>query len=197
LLVFILKKKAKMAMKAVGWLSNNLGWNISGRSQAPPDAPSEGQPHQQPAETQPVGSPTQLERYMSNVSSVVFGGSGQQQAQSSNPFANIGGSNEQQQQKVDEVDNAELDEQGLPKTRNWYYYDEALQRWNVHPNAPASVKAEYAERLRQEEEEKNKAMRFPEPPPPPPPSFNPAAMQARTPLVPQYAIPTYFNEKQD
>ena len=186
-----------MAMKAVGWLSNNLGWNISGRSQSSSDAPQLSQ--QQPAEGQPTGSPTQLERYMSNVSSVVFGGSGsqQQQPQSSNPFANIGGSDAAQSQVADEVDNAELDEQGLPKTRNWYYYDEALQRWNVHPNAPASVKAEYAERLRQEEEEKNKAMRFPEPPPPPPPSFNPAALQARTPLVPQYAIPTYFNEKQD
>lgn len=182
-------------MKAVGWLSNNLGWNISGRSEAPTEQQQQ-QSSDAPQQQQPAGSPTQLERYMSSVSSVVFGNSGsqQQQAASSNPFANIGGSDTNQQQQFDEVDNAELDEQGLPKTRNWYYYDEALQRWNVHPNAPASVKAEYAERLRLEEEEKNKATRFPEPPPPPPPSFNPAAIPARSPLVPQYAVPEYFKQ---
>lgn len=184
-----------MAMKAVGWLSNNLGWNISGRSQQ-----QDPQQHQQApssAEPPPVASPTPLEQYMSNVSNIVFGG-GAGSAASSNPLANIQDDPQQQQQAlVDDVEHAELDEQGLPKTRNWYYFDEALNRWNVHPNAPASVKAEFAERLRQEEEEKNKAMRFPEPPPPPPPSFNPAAVPARSPLVPQYAVPTYFNEKQD
>jgi hypothetical protein len=187
--------KEKMAMKAVGWLSNNLGWNISGRADPQPQQQSSAPVEQ----NQPAGTPTQLERYMASVSNVVFGGDGGSGSTSASlhPFANIGG-NETPKQTVDEVvEHVELDEQGLPKTRNWYYYDEALGRWNVHPDAPQSVKAEFAERLRQEEEEKNKAARFPEPPPPPPPSFNPAAVPARSPLVPQYAVPTYFNEKQD
>jgi hypothetical protein len=175
-------KVEKMAMKAVGWISQSLGWNISGRGEGKVE---EGQPAPAPA----VSSPTAVDAYLAQVSSVVFGtGSSANAAtsSSSNPFSG-----------EEDIEKVELDEQGLPKSRNWYYYDEALGRWNVSPDAPKKVKDEHAERLRQEEEERNKLGRFPDPPPPPPPAFNPAAFTAaRSPLVPQYAVPTYF-DKQD
>lgn len=196
-----------MAMKAVGWLSQNLGWNISGRptatgddgSIAPPTVVNEGCS----APTTQVGVAPVFETYLSHVSNAVFGttNGASSPTASSNPFAAAVGdcaSSSGNSTQRDVVENAELDEQGLPKTRNWYYYDEVLGRWNVSPDAPQSVQEEFAERLRQEEAAKNKAVAFPEPPPPPPPAFNASAFQVqRAPLTPQYAVPTYFNTKLD
>lgn len=191
-------------MKAVGWLSQNLGWNIAGRpnsTAADPTAVEGAIPTA--ASHSPTGTATNngvavIEGYLSHVSSVVFGsGGGAESAQGSNPFAAAVADCNSQQGARDVVENAELDEQGLPKTRNWYYYDDALGRWNVSSAAPQSVKDEFEERLRQDEIAKNKAIAFPEPPPPPP-AFSAAALQPqRAPLTPQYAIPSYFNAKED
>ena len=36
---------------------------------------------------------------------------------------------------------------GLPQTRDWYFYDETKKRWEPTPHAPDWVKAEHAAKL--------------------------------------------------
>lgn len=190
---FLDSEESGMAMKAVGWLSQNLGWNISGRGSGPQSPAQQTEPTEAEACFGSLARPQSgVDTYLSKISSVVFGpdGTSAPQAAGSSATASSAANNN------DDIDNAELDEQGLPKSRNWYYYDESLGRWNVAPDAPQKIKDEYAARLKMEEEEKLRANRIPEPPPPPPPTFNAAAFTAqRSPLVPQYAVPTYFGKE--
>ncbi|KAG5475350.1 hypothetical protein LSCM1_03463 [Leishmania martiniquensis] len=93
-------------------------------------------------------------------------------------------------------DRPELDENGLPVTRNWYYYDTQLGRWTVSRDAPESVQREYYEKL----EEANRERMGEKKAGPPPPA---AATRGPPPLLgapgrghggggPQYAVPDYF-----
>ncbi|KPI87679.1 hypothetical protein ABL78_3217 [Leptomonas seymouri] len=112
-------------------------------------------------------------------------------------------------------DNPELDENGLPLTKNWYYFDRELGRWTVSADAPQSVQREYYEQLQEAERERlgQKTVVAPPPPPlaaqrplasvsggaPPPPQSTKAAPGglfgaggARGSHSPQYALPDYF-----
>nr|CAJ2475748.1 unnamed protein product [Leishmania braziliensis] len=96
-------------------------------------------------------------------------------------------------------DTPELDESGLPVTRNWYYYDAQLGRWTVSRDAPDSVQREYYEKL--EEVERGQLGQKTVAPPPPPP---PTATAGRSPPLLgatggargghslHYALPDYF-----
>ena len=191
-----------MALQAVGWLSKSLGLNIAGRSTDDESSTATtvpanstgvaGQAQQEPENYFGAAQqhrPSAVETYMSQMSSLVFGTApGQQQESSKSAQAS--------QPSRDVVENCEVDEQGLPKSRNWYYYDKSLGRWNVAPDAPEQIKKEHAERLRQEEEEKSGVKAFPAPPPPPPP-MSPFGSIARSPITPQYAMPSYFQTTTD
>jgi hypothetical protein len=182
-----------MALQAVGWLSKSLGINIAGRSDEA--AAASASPPVPQDDTNYFGvrqapQPSALNLYMSTVSEMMFGGaSGQSKPDQQRSV---------QASRGDVVEQCEVDEQGLPVARNWYYYDQALGRWNVAPDAPEPIKREFAERLRLEEEERsgNKAALAPPPPPPPPPPpmspFGPPGGTARSPVTPQYAMPSYF-----
>ncbi|KPA80938.1 hypothetical protein ABB37_04334 [Leptomonas pyrrhocoris] len=116
-------------------------------------------------------------------------------------------------------DGPELDENGLPVTKNWYYFDANLGRWTVSADAPQSVQREYYEQLEEAEKERTgqRTILAPPPPPPPPPAGMqrpPASMNVGAPPPPpgaksvpgglfggggahvgrgpQYALPDYF-----
>ncbi|KAK7198109.1 hypothetical protein NESM_000767300 [Novymonas esmeraldas] len=104
----------------------------------------------------------------------------------------------------------ELDENGLPVTRNWYYYDAQLGRWTVSRDAPENVQREYYEKLEEAERERLGQKTVVAPPPPPPPGGvhrNAAGAGALPPPPgsghaglfggggghgPHYAVPDYF-----
>ncbi|CAJ1989981.1 protein of unknown function - conserved [Leishmania donovani] len=93
-------------------------------------------------------------------------------------------------------DNPELDENGLPVTRNWYYYDAQLGRWTVSRDAPESVQQEYYEKLEEAERERLGQKKVGPPPPTaiaggPPPLLG-AAGGGHGSQSPHYAIPDYF-----
>ncbi|CBZ28213.1 conserved hypothetical protein [Leishmania mexicana MHOM/GT/2001/U1103] len=93
-------------------------------------------------------------------------------------------------------DNPELDENGLPVTRNWYYYDAQLGRWTVSRDAPESVQREYYEKLEEAERERLGQKKVAPPPPTaiaggPPPLLG-GAGGGRGSQCPHYAIPDYF-----
>ncbi|KAG5475870.1 hypothetical protein CUR178_03583 [Leishmania enriettii] len=93
-------------------------------------------------------------------------------------------------------DNPELDENGLPVTRNWYYYDAQLGRWTVSRDAPDSVQREYYEKLEEAERERMGPKKVLPPPRPviargPPPLLG-AAGRGHCGSSPQYAVPDYF-----
>ncbi|CAG9576718.1 conserved hypothetical protein [Leishmania major strain Friedlin] len=93
-------------------------------------------------------------------------------------------------------DNPELDENGLPVTRNWYYYDVQLGRWTVSRDAPESVQQEYYEKLEEAERERLGQKKVGPPPPAaiaggPPPLLG-AAGGGHGSQSPHYAIPDYF-----
>ncbi len=46
-----------------------------------------------------------------------------------------------------DADGAEIDENGLPVGRDWYYYDTTLGRYNVKPDAPAHIREENARQV--------------------------------------------------
>ncbi|KAH8619088.1 hypothetical protein ERJ75_000192500 [Trypanosoma vivax] len=148
-----------MSLKAVGWLSTKLGIDISGRN-------SDTASHCSVA-----GTSSTLGTCFNKLNDAVFGsnnndGFGKGSDVFEAPFANTGSSNRLPQSP----DNVELDENGLPVSKNWYYFDEKLGRWNVSPEAPDSIKAEFQQRLQEEENERTgKNVVLPPPPPPPPP----------------------------
>ncbi|KAG5501466.1 hypothetical protein JKF63_03295 [Porcisia hertigi] len=95
----------------------------------------------------------------------------------------------------------QIDENGLPVTQNWYYYDEQLGRWTVSRDAPESVQREYYEKLQEAERERQGQQTVGLPPPPPPGSATLAG--GPPPLLgtsvttpggqgPHYALPDYF-----
>ncbi len=86
---------------------------------------------------------------------------------------------------------AEVDANGLPTSRDWYYYDEQKKRWEPTPHAPDYIKAEHAEKVKAAEEEALGIKKFPDPPPPPPPAST-ASPVFRSPVAPQYVTPSYF-----
>ena len=171
-------------MHAVRWLGQNLGVDISGRSGASPSTTSPGTVGAQQTDLRSISNSSSVEAYFSKVSNVIFG----QQA--------APGAGEEAPKCCEDV---ELDENGLPVSKNWYYFDPQLQRWNVAPDAPQRVKDEFAQRLREEDDERTGAKKFPDPPPPPPPpTFAPGAFTSvRSPVTPQYAMPTYFSPIHD
>jgi hypothetical protein len=93
----------------------------------------------------------------------------------------------------------EVDANGLPVGRNWYYYDEELKRFNVHPSAPEHIKAEHARQVAAMEAEKScqgsPTVAPPPPPPPmlPPPGSAPNASPPPRANGPQYADAGFFN----
>ncbi|GET89764.1 hypothetical protein, conserved [Leishmania tarentolae] len=93
-------------------------------------------------------------------------------------------------------DNPELDENGLPLTRNWYYYDTQLGRWTVSGDAPESVQREYYAKLEEAEEERLGQKKVAPPPPASvaggPPTLLGATVCGHGSQSPQYAIPDYF-----
>lgn len=158
-----------MALQAVGWLSSKLGVNMTGKGE-PKNSTDGG------AETQRGGGGGVLDV----ISDTVFGASGS-------------GEN-----KRYAADGTEVDEQGLPVGRDWYYYDETLGRFNVRPDAPAEVREEHARQVAAYEAEKNGASQAVAPPPPPPPppvaaGAAPPPMMARPAGSPQYADAGYFS----
>jgi hypothetical protein len=202
-----------MALHAVGWLSKSLGINIAGRSDGsanPSASTTSGDGGAIPSNrTQPPPAddndyfgaaarprPSAFEAYVSQMSNMVFGGDAIAQQRPPGAANPSGGG------AKDLVEHCEVDEQGLPIARNWYYYDQALGRWNVAPDAPEPIQREFAERLRHEEAaQRNSGAQVlaPPPPPPPPPSgpgspFGPptGSGYARSPVTPQYAMPSYF-----
>lgn len=117
----------------------------------------------------------------------------------------------------DAGENPELDENGLPVTRNWYFFDPNLGRWTVSADAPQSVQREYYEQLEEAERERLGQKTVVAPPPPPPPMGSGAVPRpiksgapppppgtraapgglfgaggARGGQGPQYAVPDYF-----
>lgn len=87
----------------------------------------------------------------------------------------------------------ELDENGLPKSRDWYHYNEELKRFEPTPNAPEWVKAEHAEKVRAMEAEARGENKVTVAPPPPPPPGGFAAAPMRSPNAPQYADAGFFS----
>lgn len=156
-----------MALEALGWLGGKLGVSFAAKKdeQAPP--PSSG-----------------IEQAFSQLNDKVFGGD---QAPDQERSAAPAASAEQQ-------DVVELDEYGLPKGRDWYFYNDEKRHWDVRPHAPEWVKREHAMKLAEEERARNEPKKFPAPPPPPMLSVNAAQFSggARSPLTPQYAVPTFF-----
>jgi len=133
-----------MALHAVGWLSGKLGVDITGQSKKKEDP---------------------KEDVFGALGDAVFGGGGDEQPGAS---TSSGGG----RPKRVAADGTEVDEQGLPVGRDWYYYDKALGRFNVHDDAPAHIKEEHAAKVAAFEAEKagKTAAVAPPPPPPPPPA---------------------------
>ncbi|CCW71081.1 unnamed protein product [Phytomonas sp. Hart1] len=118
---------------------------------------------------------------------------------------------------VDEAVNNELDENGLPVTQNWYYYDKQMGHWNVSPDAPEAVRQKHIEKLRAEANRMDPTQVTLPPPPPmmgspntngpnsPPRPGDAATKGLFTPAVtneggipnrvtgPRYSVPDYFN----
>ena len=95
-------------------------------------------------------------------------------------------------------DGTEVDDQGLPVGRDWYYYDEQLGRFSVRPEAPAHIREEHARQVAAMEAERagiKTEVAPPPPPPPPPPSDSASPLPARLPHAPQYADSGFFSGK--
>lgn len=103
-------------------------------------------------------------------------------------------------------ENTDIDENGLPVSKNWYSYNKELRRWDVTPEAPESIKREHAQKLREAEEDRLGLHRVAPPPPPSgagprAPGMHGAPQQSMfgglaggpRPAGPQYAVPDFFN----
>eukprot|EP00796_Vickermania_ingenoplastis_P008693 gene8693-6114_t len=103
-------------------------------------------------------------------------------------------------------ENSEIDENGLPVSKNWYYFNPQTNRWDVSQDAPQAVRDEYYQQLAAVEAERSgQAPAVPPPPPPPagglPPHpgagraggsiFQCHSSGARV-AAPQYAAPSFF-----
>ncbi|KAH9593039.1 hypothetical protein LSM04_006015 [Trypanosoma melophagium] len=182
-----------MSLQAVGWLSSKLGINIDGRNDADEKNPA--------FPSHFTGSGSTLDTYLHKINNAVFGrdidappssfaaavgldgGSSTNDSTPGNRGADNTGSGSRGGEDV------ELDENGLPVSKNWYYYDKELSRWNVSPEAPPHIKQEFERRLKEEEEEREGRNVIPPPPPPPPPlpppssSSLPSSSAATTPMA--------------
>ena len=174
-----------MSLQAVGWLSKSLGLNVAGR------APEEDGGGMEKTETTnqdgvddlfgaPKPTATQrLGRLVGTMGQYVFG------ASSEEPTAAAPAKPKHEDDTVD------FDENGLPRTRNWYVYDDASQCWVVTDDAPENVKREYELKKKAIEEERlglKKAVA----PPPPPPVGGIMGGQNRAMPTNQYAAQDYF-----
>lgn len=113
--------------------------------------------------------------------------------------------------------NNEVDENGLPVSKNWYEFNAQLGRWDVTPDAPPEVRQDFYEQLQAEEEAKRRralaaaggedgtagVMLVP-PPPPPSSSWQngegrgdsggaTGARRVASMRAPLYAVPSYFS----
>ena len=174
-----------MAFQAVSWLSGALGVDITGRDRKAQNAQQGGQQGGQNGDGGDV---------FSSIGDTVFG-------TSSGPKRRYA------------ADGTEIDDQGLPVGRDWYYYDKDLGRMNVREDAPQAIKDEHAAAVAQMEAEKSGKTAVVAPPPPPPPPMQAGApgspaqgspgalppppptggMAARVPSSPQYADGGYFS----
>ena len=188
-----------MAYEAFGWLGSKVGVDFTGKKkqqQSDASAPAT-QSSQQSGGT----------GFFSKVNDAVFGTAETQRDDSTgdsglDAFMNVDGKGpggEQatpaRQPVVDtgDPDNAPVDENGLPLSRNWYVYNDDLKRWDVTPEAPAWVKKEHEERLKEQMAPKSP---LPPPPPPPPPPLGAGSPVVRkAPTTPQYAPTDYFGSK--
>ena len=91
--------------------------------------------------------------------------------------------------------NGEVDANGLPVGRDWYYYDHDLKRFSVRPEAPQHIRDEHAQLVANMEARKLQQAAAPLPPPPPPPSGGGVSHAAapRLPASPQYADSGFFS----
>eukprot|EP00758_Cryptobia_borreli_P005200 Tbor_TRINITY_DN4773_c0_g3::TRINITY_DN4773_c0_g3_i1::g.17040::m.17040 len=208
-----------MSMQALGWLGKSLGVNISGRSTdtsndkplgqvTVDEAPSNpqdtvyrqhtlGTDTAQPTITQLMGG------VMNTIGNAVFGSA------SSSDVGHTGlasfGNDDQcassfnqpksQEMKPTHVDDTvDFDENGLPKTRNWYRYDESEKKWIVTDDAPEDVRKEYEEKQRERENERLGIKKVIGPPPPPGQTIS-SAMSPNMGTIGslQYADNNFFN----
>ncbi len=143
-----------MALQAVGWLSQKLGVDVTGRNKTE-EAKSD---------------------VFAGLSETVFG------------------SSEQGNKRVT-ADGTEVDENGLPVGRDWYYYDAELKRFNVRPDAPQHIRDEHARQVAALEAASQGTTETPAPPPPPPPPAAPttSSPMSRNTSAPQYADTGFFS----
>ncbi|KEG11606.1 hypothetical protein DQ04_02451080 [Trypanosoma grayi] len=168
-----------MSLQAVGWLSSKLGINIDGRTDASEDKTTEALSHHAFA-----GTAAKFDMCLHKINDAVFGRDNENNASSGGGGESVlAGINTSSPGNGDEV---ELDENGLPISKNWYYFDKELNRWNVSPDAPAHIKQEYEHRLKEEEDEREGRNVPPPPPPPPPPMSMPGGR------APMYASSGHF-----
>ncbi|SCU71210.1 uncharacterized protein TEOVI_000279000 [Trypanosoma equiperdum] len=150
-----------MSLQAVGWLSTKLGINIGGRGASGDGSTLESRPGSAGA--------SRIDTCLHKLTDVVFGSGDNSHGGVGNlgldaPFSGACNSGAHSACNSDKV---ELDENGLPVSKNWYYFDKELNRWNVSPDAPESIKAEFQQRLQEEELERSGEKAVPLPPPPP------------------------------
>lgn len=198
-------------MHAVDWLSSKLGLNIGGRSLDDSKTPTVSTSVAGEEDISFTGSPTslptqksleeKLSRYWRCVNhkvSGLMGGGGR-----CGPTTGGGIFGTEADNAAGE--NTELDENGLPLTKNWFFFDQELNRWAVTPDAPESIRREFEQKL-QEEEATRLGYNTVAPPPPPPRMTT--SHSGPTTLFgdggnqnehhshirnPQYAMPNYFN----
>ncbi|KAF5219487.1 hypothetical protein ECC02_007532 [Trypanosoma cruzi] len=150
-----------MSRQAVGWLSSKLGINIDGRTETEEKTDSALFPSHGFS-----SAAMKIDMCLHKINDAVFGRDSDSGAGGESNF--IGGSSGVGATSGGEE--VELDENGLPITKNWYYFDKELNRWNVSPEAPAAIKEEYERRLKEDEDEREGRNFVPPPPLPPPPA---------------------------
>ena len=182
-------QRKDMAVEALGWLGSKCGVDFGGKKKSPAAEERGG-----------------TEGMFTKMNDAVFGSGQAPEGNQGDPLANIQDGQDGPQppplppqgttsppaqrggpRRVD-AEGVEVDENGLPLERNYYFFNKEKGIWDVTDDAPESVKQEHAAKLAELTAPKAEL-----PPPPPPPPSMPTPQVSASPTSPQYANDGFFS----